>query len=95
MLKQFGAIYLILGTCVAAGLLGLPIVTAQNNFLTAFIMVVSAWIMMTLGAWCLLQVTLWFPKDTHLITQSGVILGRPFRGLTARDAHARRRTRTH
>ena len=43
--KQFGAIYLILGTCVAAGLLGLPVVTAQHNFAITTLMVISAWIL--------------------------------------------------
>jgi len=80
--KQFGAIYLILGTCVAAGLLGLPVVTAQHNFAVTTVMIISAWILMTLGAWCLLQVTLQMPANANLITMSQKTLGNKIKLLT-------------
>src|SRR3990167_9544976 len=80
--KQFGAIYLILGTCVAAGLLGLPVVTAQHNFFITSLMIVSAWILMTTGAWCLLQVTLTMPKGANLISMSQKTLGHTVKNIT-------------
>lgn len=82
MLKQLGAIYLILGTCVAAGLLGLPIVTADLNFLSSSLIVITAWLTMSIGAWCLLKVNLWFDTDTNLITMSERTLGALFKWLT-------------
>lgn len=75
MLKQFGAMYLILGTCVAAGMLGLPVVTANNHFFMTSVMIISAWILMTSGAWCLLQVTLWMKPGANLISMSEATLG--------------------
>lgn len=80
--KQFGAIYLILGTCVAAGLLGLPVVTAQHNFGITTLMIISAWILMTAGAWCLLQVTLQMPAGANLITMSQKTLGNTVKIIT-------------
>src|SRR3990167_4342646 len=80
--KQFGAIYLILGTCVAAGLLGLPVVTAQHNFAITTLMIISAWVLMTAGAWCLLQVTLQMPSGANLITMSQKTLGNTVKIIT-------------
>lgn len=80
--KQFGAIYLILGTCIAAGLLGLPVVTAQHNFIITSLMIVSAWVFMTIGAWCLLQVTLLMPPHANLISMSQKTLGSAIKILT-------------
>lgn len=80
--KQFGAIYLILGTCVAAGLLGLPVVTAQHNFAITTLMIISAWILMTAGAWCLLHVTLQMPSGANLITMSQKTLGSTVKIIT-------------
>lgn len=76
MSKQFGAFYLILGTCVAAGLLGLPVVTAQFHLAITSIMLISAWLLMTAGAWCLLQVTMQMPTGANLISMSQKTLGK-------------------
>lgn len=80
--KQFGAIYLILGTCVAAGLLGLPVVTAEHNFMITSLMIFSAWILMTIGAWCLLQVTMSMPTGANLISMSQKTLGNTIKVIT-------------
>lgn len=82
MLKQFGALYLILGTCIAAGLLSLPIVTAENHYLVSVGYVLSAWALMTIGAWCLLQVNLWLPAGTNLISMSEATLGKTTKAIT-------------
>lgn len=75
MLKQLGAFYIILGTCIAAGLLGLPIITANNHYMITILMVVSAWCLMTLGAWCLMKVTLLSPRNSNFISMSEATLG--------------------
>ncbi len=82
MIKQLGALYIILGTCIAAGLLGLPIITASNHYIISIIMVVSAWCLMTLGAWCLMKVTLWSPRNSNLISMSESTLGKSGKYLT-------------
>lgn len=80
--KQFGAIYLILGTCIAAGMLGLPVVTAQYHFGLTSIMILSAWLLMTTGAWCLLQVNFDMPPGANLISMSQITLGQTVKWIT-------------
>ena len=80
--KQFGAIYLILGTCVAAGMLGLPVVTAQHTLTITLLMIFSAWILMTTGAWCLLQVTMTMEPGANLISMSQKTLGKTVKIIT-------------
>lgn len=80
--KQFGSIYLILGTCIAAGMLGLPVVTAGNHFLLTTLMILSAWLLMTTGAYCLLQVNLAMQPGANIISMSGITLGRFVKGIT-------------
>lgn len=80
--KQFGSIYLILGTCIAAGMLGLPVVTAGNHFLLTTFMILSAWLLMTSGAYCLLQVNLAMKPGANIISMSGITLGRPVKMVT-------------
>lgn len=82
MLKQLGAMYIILGTCIAAGLLGLPIVTANGTYTLTLLMVISAWVLMTTGAWCLLKVNLWLPPESNLISMSQATLGKYAKALT-------------
>lgn len=82
MSKQFGAIYLILGTCVAAGMLGLPVVTAQYHFFVTTLLILSAWLIMTAGAWCLLQVNFWMHSGANLISMSEATLGKAVKYIT-------------
>lgn len=80
--KQFGSIYLILGTCIAAGMLGLPIVTAQYHFVLTIIMLMSSWLLMTIGAWCLLQVNITMPAGANFISMSEATLGKKAKLIT-------------
>ncbi|OGT46928.1 MAG: hypothetical protein A3E82_02655 [Gammaproteobacteria bacterium RIFCSPHIGHO2_12_FULL_38_11] len=82
ILKQFGSIYLILGTCIAAGMLGLPIVTAQYHFALTAIMIFCAWLMMSIGAWCLLQVNMQMPRHANFISMSEATLGKTVKIIT-------------
>lgn len=82
MSKQFGAIYLILGTCIAAGMLGLPVVTANNHFALTTVMILSAWILMTTGAYCLLRVNLVMKPGANIISMSGITLGKKVKSIT-------------
>ena len=80
--KKFGAIYLILGTCIAAGMLGLPVVTAEFHFGLTALMILSAWLVMTIGAWCLLQVNCMMKPGTNLISMSEATLGHTVKWIT-------------
>lgn len=82
MFKQFGSIYLILGTCIAAGMLGLPVVTAQFHFTLTSIMLISSWLLMNVGAWCLLQVNMTMPAGANFISMSEATLGKTAKLIT-------------
>lgn len=66
---------IILGTCVGAGMLSLPVVASEYNILTAFGLLLTAWLLMTVGALALLEVNLWLPPATHMITMARKTLG--------------------
>lgn len=82
ILRQVGSVYLILGTCIAAGLLAAPIATAENSYGFTLLMLFSAWFLMSLGAWCIAEVNLWFAPDSNLITMSRETLGPIVKGIT-------------
>lgn len=81
-MKQLGALYIILGTCIAAGLLGMPIVTASGTFGLTTLMIISAWILMSFGAWCLLQVNLWLPPESNMVSMAEATLGKTVKAIT-------------
>lgn len=80
--RQFGAVYLILGTCVAAGMLGLPVVVADNHFSLTLLMLISAWLMMSVGAWCLVKVLVDMPSGVNLLSMASQTLGPKIKWLT-------------
>jgi tyrosine-specific transport protein len=67
---------LIAGTTIGAGMLGIPLVTAQSGFLSAFIVTVLVWIFMTLTGLLLLEVTLTLPSGANFISITRRYLGR-------------------
>lgn len=70
-----GAIMLIAGCCVGAGMLGLPVMSAVTGFQPSLLMFVLGWLFMTTTALLLLEVNLWFKEDVSLISMSGRTLG--------------------
>ena len=75
-MKLFGGILLILGTCIGAGLLALPISTATAGFATSALLLLGLWIAMTAGAFLLLEVNLWLPENSNLISMARKTLGK-------------------
>lgn len=71
----FGAIMLIAGCCIGAGMLGLPVMSAVTGFKPSLLMFVFGWMFMTLTALLLLEVNLWFSNDVSLISMAGKTLG--------------------
>ncbi len=82
MNKQFGSVLLILGTCIGAAMLALPVVTANESFSLSAVLLLFAWAIMTIGAWTLLRVNLWLPEGANLITMSEKILGKTMSMMT-------------
>ena len=73
--KLIGCILLIVGTSIGAGMLGLPIATAQLGFAGSLVLLLLCWIVMTAGAFLLLEVNLWLPKNSNLVSMARATLG--------------------
>lgn len=71
------AIFLVAGTCIGGGMLALPVATGLAGFLPSITVMLLTWLMMTLTALMLLEVSLWMEEGVHVITMSSRLLG-PF-----------------
>lgn len=70
-----GAILLIAGCCIGAGMLGLPIMSAMSGFEPSLVMFVISWLFMTTTALLLLEVNLWFSDEVSIISMAERTLG--------------------
>jgi len=73
--KLLGSILLIVGTSIGAGMLALPIATAQLGFFGSLILLLICWFVMTAGALLLLEVNLWLPQNSNLISMAKATIG--------------------
>lgn len=73
--KLFGSILLIVGTSIGAGMLGLPIAAAQLGFWGSVILLLVCWLVMTAGAFLILEVNLWLPQNNNLISMARATIG--------------------
>ena len=73
--KLIGCILLIVGTSIGAGMLALPIATAQLGFIGSLFLLFGCWFIMTVGALLILEVNLWLPPNSNLITMAKTTLG--------------------
>jgi tyrosine-specific transport protein len=74
--RLIGGILLIVGNCIGGGMLALPIVTAQAGFIGASTLILGAWMAMTLGAFFILEVNLWMPPNSNIVSMAKATLGR-------------------
>lgn len=70
-----GAILLIAGCCIGAGMLGLPVMSALAGFEPSFWMFLVSWLFMTTTALLLLEVNLWFKDEVSIISMADRTLG--------------------
>lgn len=68
---------LVSGTCIGAGMLGLPISTALGGFYPSALSFIFCWFMMCISAFLMLEVSLWYPEETNLISMAKATLGKP------------------
>jgi tyrosine-specific transport protein len=73
--KLLGSILLIVGTSIGAGMLALPIATAQLGFVWSLVLLFACWFVMTAGAFLLLEVNLWLPTNSNLISMAKATIG--------------------
>ncbi len=74
--KVLGGILLIVGTSIGAGMLALPVTTAAGGFYHSLYLFVGIWAAMTLGAFFILEVNMWLPTESNLISMARSTLGR-------------------
>lgn len=66
---------LVAGTCIGAGMLGLPVVTAVGGLYASLGTFVGIWFVLLLSALLMLEASLWLPQDTNLISMAEDTLG--------------------
>jgi len=71
----FGGSLLIAGTTIGVGMLALPIATGEGGFLPAITIYFICWLFMLCTGLLMLEVCLWMPKDSNLITMTRRLLG--------------------
>lgn len=74
--KLIGGILLVVGTTIGAGMLALPVATAELGFVGSVALLISCWLIMTTCAFLFLEVNLWLPPNSNLISMAGKTLGR-------------------
>ena len=73
--RVVGSVLIILGTSVGAGMLALPVVLASAKWPVSLSLLIFCWAIMTVGAFSLLEVSLWLPVGTNLISMAKQTLG--------------------
>lgn len=81
--KVFGAMLLIAGCCIGAGMLGLPLVSLEAGYLPTIVMFVVSWLFMASTGLLVLEVNLRCGEGTNLMTMAERVLGRPAKYLVA------------
>lgn len=71
-----GAILLIAGCCIGAGMLGLPVLSAMAGFKPSLLMFVICWLFMVASGLLFLEVNLWFKGEIHIVSMAERTLGK-------------------
>ena len=80
--KILGGVLLIVGTCLGAGMLALPLVTAAGGFGHSLWLFLGVWLLTVFAAFLILEVNLWCPEDSNLISMARSTLGWPGQVVT-------------
>ncbi len=71
----FGAILLVSGCCIGAGMLGIPVLSAMAGFEPSVVLFILSWLFMTITGLLLLEVTLLFKEDVNIVSMASRTLG--------------------
>lgn len=80
--KLIGGILLVVGTTIGAGILALPLATAQLGFWGSLVLFISCWAVMTACSFLFLEVNLCLPPNSNLVSMAGATLGKAGQGVT-------------
>ena len=70
-----GATFLITGTCIGGGILGLPVETGMAGFFPSIFVMMFGWVFMTLSGLYYAEANLWLPEGAHVMTMASKLLG--------------------
>jgi tyrosine-specific transport protein len=71
-----GAVFLISGTCIGAGMLALPFVTSLTGFYPSLLIGALCWLFMMITGLLFLEATLWLPDGANVLSITKRFLGR-------------------
>ena len=74
--SMIGGMLLIAGSCIGAGMLGLPIVTGISGFFPSIAMFFCGWLFMTSTALLLVEANGWFSRQVNLLSMTEHALGK-------------------
>lgn len=77
LIKMIGCIMIVTGTVIGAGILALPIITAQLGFMVSTIVMLISWCVMTYTALLIADIVCAMPKGTSFATLARRTLGVP------------------
>lgn len=72
-----GGMLLVAGTSIGAGMLALPVVTAEGGFWPSLGIYALCWVFMSCTGLLLLEVCLRLPAQANLVSMAGAYLGKP------------------
>lgn len=75
-LKMVGGILLVIGTSIGGGMLALPISAASSGFVSSSLLLFGCWVIMTFCAFLVLEVNLWLPPNSNIISMANSTLGK-------------------
>ena len=79
---MMGAVLLITGSCIGAGMLALPITTGISGFFPALCTFLLAWAFMLINAFLMLEISSSFSTQVNIISMAGRELGQMGRSLS-------------
>ncbi|MGA8163608.1 MAG: aromatic amino acid transport family protein [Waddliaceae bacterium] len=74
--RVVGAILLIAGSCMGAGMLGLPIVFAVAGFFPSLVILFGCWLLLVALGFLFIEVNLWFSEEVSIVTMAEKTLGK-------------------
>lgn len=76
-LKLLGGVLLIVGTSIGGGMLALPVATAAAGLTVSIGSMIICWLIMTAGAFLILEVNLRLPAGSNMVSMARSTLGMP------------------
>lgn len=80
--RILGGILLVAGCCIGAGMLGLPVLSAEAGFQPSLLMFLVCWLFMLTTSLLLLEVNLWLKDDVSIISMAEHSLGLTGKAIT-------------